>query len=82
MRHNQTKCAECGEFKPPEAFEIHRNSRRSRCRKCRKAARQSKRIAADAGRVLPTPAERLAITNSFALWFGPVNRAVPLAWAP
>lgn len=68
-------CNDCGKCKPNNDFERRGNGYRNTCKLCRNLAREGKRVVRK--KVAPPkviealPAE---VNNSFALWFGPVDR--------
>jgi len=70
-------CKQCKVVKPLDQYERNGNSLRNTCRLCRSYAKN--------GTTRPEvrPLEMtVEIINSFALWFGPVDRARPLMPTP
>lgn len=77
----EKRCKDCNTKKPIEEFEPRGAGRRSNCRQCRSAYKSRHRKLT--GRAPPVvEAMPIEVINSFALWFGPVDRARPLMPTP
>lgn len=78
-----TTCPGCGEVRSKLDFYSAGLGRRRRI--CSTCVRNNprKKLAGEPGAMTAEErAEHVAIINAFAMWFGPVDRAAPLAWRP
>ncbi len=71
----EQSCVKCGQRKPLHAYEKRGCGYRKTCRKCRNLTKSPEKAVDQVARLPEMP---VSVINSFALWFGPVDRSRPL----